>query len=349
MVHPLRLHTSTYMASVGAPIYVNHICHEQDRSLHDHEFIEVVLIEHGTGRHCTLHGEDDLAPGVVLILHPGQWHYYLRCQDLALFNVCFAPSLLAHELAWAQADPLIGPLLPCRHPGQEVRCLQPPPTDFASALAAAQRLHDLDVPHHPLERRVEAIGLLTQILGAVAAGRVSGGRRAGHQPLAGVLAAIERELTRAWSLAGLATLAGLTPAHFCRRFRALTGHPPLVWIHRRRAENAAILLATTDQPVAAIGARIGWADANYFARRFRAVFGQSPTAYRQRMRERTTVAGPESLPAPGGLHARTDPNSLALPQAERGSDIPRRRHHGHHLPGDPAPTGGDRGHSRQDP
>jgi len=60
------------------------------------------------------------------------------------------------------------------------------------------------------------------------------------------------------------------------------GNPPLAWLTMRRAERAAVLLLSTDAPVAEIGRRVGWDDPNYCARRFRAAFGVNPAAYRRR-------------------------------------------------------------------
>jgi AraC family L-rhamnose operon transcriptional activator RhaR len=48
-----------------------------------------------------------------------------------------------------------------------------------------------------------------------------------------------------------------------------------------RAETAAVRLRRADDPVAAVGASVGWGDPNYFSRRFRAHFGMSPTDFRR--------------------------------------------------------------------
>ncbi len=57
----------------------------------------------------------------------------------------------------------------------------------------------------------------------------------------------------------------------------------MTWLARRRAEKAAVLLLTTNLPVAEIGRSVGWRDPNYFARRFRAAFGTTASAYRAQL------------------------------------------------------------------
>ena len=67
----------------------------------------------------------------------------------------------------------------------------------------------------------------------------------------------------------LASLTGLSPAHFCRAFAVSTGSPPHRWMIQHRLERARDLLAVTDIAVAEVAAAIGYDDPSYFARLFR--------------------------------------------------------------------------------
>jgi transcriptional regulator GlxA family with amidase domain len=78
----------------------------------------------------------------------------------------------------------------------------------------------------------------------------------------------------------LARVAGLSRAHFVRRFSAETGHSPSDYVLFTRMERANRLLIATDQPVAAIAAATGFANGNYFAKAFRRLNGVSPSEYR---------------------------------------------------------------------
>ncbi len=78
----------------------------------------------------------------------------------------------------------------------------------------------------------------------------------------------------------LARVAGLSRAHFVRRFSAEAGLSPSDYVFAQRMERATRLLLATDQPVNAIAAATGFAGGNYFAKAFRRVHGQSPREYR---------------------------------------------------------------------
>jgi AraC family L-rhamnose operon transcriptional activator RhaR len=95
---------------------------------------------------------------------------------------------------------------------------------------------------------------------------------------------IESDLQRHWGLAELAAVVCVGQFHLARSFRRWVGQSPGAFANRRRAERAAVLLTTTDDPVASIGARVGWEDPAYFARRFRRETGVSPRVYRARAR-----------------------------------------------------------------
>jgi AraC family transcriptional regulator len=78
----------------------------------------------------------------------------------------------------------------------------------------------------------------------------------------------------------LARVAGLSRAHFVRRFGSEAGQSPADFVFAARMERATRLLIATDQPVGAIAAATGFANGNYFAKAFRRLNGISPSEYR---------------------------------------------------------------------
>ncbi len=67
-----------------------------------------------------------------------------------------------------------------------------------------------------------------------------------------------------------------------RKLKALTDLSPSDYIRQKRLEKAAVLLLTTDWPIAEIGMAVGIGDANYFARIFTKQYHLTPSAYRKK-------------------------------------------------------------------
>jgi AraC-like DNA-binding protein len=82
------------------------------------------------------------------------------------------------------------------------------------------------------------------------------------------------------SVADLAAAAGLSPAHFSRRFKAAFGESPHQYLLTRRMERAAALLRATDWTVADVCFAVGAQSVGSFTASFHRVFGKSPLAYR---------------------------------------------------------------------
>jgi AraC-like DNA-binding protein len=82
------------------------------------------------------------------------------------------------------------------------------------------------------------------------------------------------------SVADLAAAAGLSPAHFSRRFKATFGESPHQYLLTRRLERAAALLCATDAAVATICFAVGAEGVGSFTTSFRRMFGLTPLAYR---------------------------------------------------------------------
>ncbi len=78
----------------------------------------------------------------------------------------------------------------------------------------------------------------------------------------------------------LAAAAYLSPFHFARLFKKLTGLPPHAYLAALRLERARTLLATTDDSITEIAARVGYANSSHFGKTFRQFTGLAPRAFR---------------------------------------------------------------------
>lgn len=82
-------------------------------------------------------------------------------------------------------------------------------------------------------------------------------------------------------LENLASLAGLSPFHFCRAFKASLGVPPHRYQQLARIERARALLDQETVEITDIAFQLGYGSSQAFARAFRREVGKSPTDYRK--------------------------------------------------------------------
>jgi AraC family transcriptional regulator len=87
-------------------------------------------------------------------------------------------------------------------------------------------------------------------------------------------------LHRELPLEEIAAAAFLSPFHFARLFKKLTGASPHAYLAALRVTRAQALLAETDLSVSAVGARVGYASPSHFTKAFRQATGLTPRAYR---------------------------------------------------------------------
>ncbi len=87
----------------------------------------------------------------------------------------------------------------------------------------------------------------------------------------------------------MASAACLSPFHFARLFKKVTGTSPHAYLAALRLERAQTLLATTDLSITEVSARVGYTSSSHFAKAFRQTTGLSPRAFRAALIARTSV------------------------------------------------------------
>ena len=291
---PMDTSQDVFYFTEGALVYAGYHVHEEFHPLHTHSFVEIAFVVGGTGTHHCLAGRHKLRPGAAVLLRPGVWHGYEECQHLELYNCCFSSELLRRELSWTREDPMLGYLLwtgPYSAPGKGVLTISLDKPSFEDCQAHMHALAALR--YRSSERyRADIIGHLTLLLGRLgqAVDEVRPAQSAEPGPLHPVVGRamrlLEADIARRWTLTGLADELHVAPGYLVRLFKSATGLPPMAYLAKVRAEQAAVLLLDSSQPVMSIARVVGWPDQNYFARRFRAHYGLSATVYRERFATR---------------------------------------------------------------
>jgi YesN/AraC family two-component response regulator len=116
----------------------------------------------------------------------------------------------------------------------------------------------------------------TPVWGGLPEGR--GSRSEGIQR---VMTFIETHLDNHLSLDQVAREAGMSKFHFCRHFKADTGHTFREYLAHRRIARAAELLSKGNRAVSEVYLDVGFKDLSHFGRVFRKITGQPPSRYRR--------------------------------------------------------------------
>ena len=101
------------------------------------------------------------------------------------------------------------------------------------------------------------------------------------QRLAPLLDQLRADLSRSYSVAEMAALAGLSERSLLRRFKETTGVSPHAWLTRERVRRAQELLEDTRLGIEAIATACGFGSAETLRHHFRQMTRTSPQRYRK--------------------------------------------------------------------
>ncbi len=273
-------------------IYRHQVDGEHVNNLHDHDFLELVLISGGSGIQLTPYGNIPLESGSLFVLQPGVWHGYMDCVGM-LVNVCAIDvRVFDFELAWLRDNPLLGDLL-------WGSAITPDDASFRiHRLRQSEMVHCNKVfftlqeieSKETVQARVHQIGNLTTFLADIADSVSTPNPTASQytrSPIASpiiekTLLMFSQNIAKNWSISELSYSFGLTTPYYIRLFKRQMGESPLSYLSNLRARRAAHLLLHSETSINQIALDIGWNDPGYFSRRFRHYFGVSPREYRQK-------------------------------------------------------------------
>ena len=98
----------------------------------------------------------------------------------------------------------------------------------------------------------------------------------GDRRLRPAISAMHRDPARAWTLAGLASIAGMSRSSFADRFKTLAGEPAMAYLTRWRMLLAVEKLAQDRAPLSIVAPAVGYRSESAFGAAFKRVTGQSP-------------------------------------------------------------------------
>ena len=253
--------------------------------LHWHDAYEIGMVLAGTGTLVI----DDLTlpyvPNQVHVINGSEPHMAYPETPTEFFNVHFHPALLlsnpfsimssATQSIFATEVYQFSPLLPADapHTAEIVALLRAIAAEHEQQAEGWQFIIYGHVLH--------IVGILLRH--AIQPGERSAERqrqRANLQRLAPAIAALAADRYPPHTLAELADLVGLSPAHFSTLFHQTLGSPPIAYRNLLRVQQARQLLTETTLPIERIGALCGFTASQQFHRVFLRATGLTPNGYR---------------------------------------------------------------------
>jgi AraC-like DNA-binding protein len=234
---------------------------------HAHDYFVVSVVERGVQRFRHERDTHTTPPLGIIVLNPGEAHTGEGATPAGFLYRAIYPSAEFFAAIAGEFDGF----------GGRIPAFASPRIDDEALARLLVETHRLLIGGtsalHGEER------LLTTLLALVArhADRRGTARRAGQEPAAvrRVRAYIDAHFDRDPTLSELAALAGLSPYHLARVFRAEVGLPPHAYLESLRIREAQRLIRA-GTPLAKIAYRVGFADQSHFTHRFRRLVGVTP-------------------------------------------------------------------------
>jgi AraC-like DNA-binding protein len=257
--HPLSQHL--YPLSYGH--YMNAAGHAVQRDQHTDSLL--IFCHQGHGDYRTAHAQGRLQAGQLLLLPAGISHHYQAssAHPWSIYWVHFsgtAAAAIMPLLGVSNAQPVLNlsgrkQLLPLV---TDLLNLQHQPDNLTTALLAAGMLQRLvlELPRLTIQQLNKDFDF----------------------------ARLERFIHdnshRDVSLHELAAVAGLSPYHFSKRFKASCGTSPMRYVNQFKVRQACQLLDNSTDSIRHIALSLGFDDPYYFSRLFKKTMGMSPQHYR---------------------------------------------------------------------
>lgn len=243
---------------------------------HNHDYFELMLVEQGRAHHWINGVEEVLEEGHLVFLRPTDSHA-LQAQTgpgARILNVMFRQGSAGH-LVDRYRDELAGRFFWQSGPLPVTLMLRGPQLE-----RAVNALLTLQTSHRSLARIEHfLLSVTTHVLDAAEVID----DRAPAWLLAACRAVREPRVFRRGAQ-GFQEASGRSKEHVCRQTRRYLGLSPTQYVNRIRIQQAAMLLAGTDTPLAELAADCGFENLSYFHKLFKQQYGATPHSYRARHR-----------------------------------------------------------------
>ncbi len=212
-----------------------------------------------------------ISSGDIAIIPPGRYHFTASPDSarLTYYWVAFSGKLSTDYTQFISASHRVV------HLGLN--------TELIAQFETLYNLHNLQASVFTLDRFINGANLLKVLLTSIPLTLSrKANQKKGRIDLDRIRRFMAGSLSDPLNLEELAKIVNLSPYHFARTFKKLTGIPPMQYFIQMRLQHACNLLDTTQLPIKQISVAVGYPDPQYFSRIFRRVLGMTPHAYRNK-------------------------------------------------------------------
>ncbi len=254
---------------------------------HTHDFLEMVVVLAGRGKHVYGAHELDVAAGEIFFVNNQLPHsFFALSDDFEATVISFLPSAAGFDDALLKQYDLMNfyPLLVPFHALKDKNrclCIRPDGSLFKKIVFHAFHLCELVYQADPLKRELTR-RLLVDILYLLDShpGQEEIKNWPMSLPLVGVLDYLHAHYSSPKVLKEITGKLQMSPAYFSTTFSKVMGRGPLRFITDLRIREADRLLKETKLPILEISQQVGYESPSHFARAYKGLRGKTPTTSR---------------------------------------------------------------------
>lgn len=268
------------------------IVYRQQRSNRDelpdhlHDLFELVYIHEGKGTFFIDHAFYDKSEGDLFLIPGNTIHRSFPDDNDPIVSTAlfFAPYLLSGALPQESYSPLRCFELARKNKQFKIRLADGQQDKVRHLLAGIGReMRDKQLGYrHAVYLLLQQLVLLLNRL-PDQSGTEMADSRIGPQWLLDLLRAIDRDPAAAGGLSGLAAQAYVTPSHFSRTFKSMTGMTVTQYMTVKKIALAKELLQSTDDSIESIAYACGFSTLSLFYQKFKELTTVTPRAFRNRL------------------------------------------------------------------
>ncbi|ANE45339.1 hypothetical protein SY83_02200 [Paenibacillus swuensis] len=289
-----KLRNTDYFPTAGLQFHCDRVILSPNVTVtpHSHEFIELVYIEEGSGRHSYKGNTSRIGAGDVFMIEPDVEHaYYVDASGpLIVHNLLIGPAFLQQEIQSLSALSsfiefyFVEPML--RGSFQFKTFLSLEYTQQVHLMEQLKRISE--------EYRDQPVGyslaiksqLVTLFIFLTRCYENKNGPKAilsrDHDLMDSICAFIHKHYAQPLSLDQVSRLCGMSTASFSAKFKKHAGKTMIEYRNDIRLSQALQLITVTDMKMSEISSEVGFEDVSFFNKQFKQMYGQSPSQFRKR-------------------------------------------------------------------